>query len=76
MAYLFLNLYGQRERGHLDPDEAIVRLQEAFPEAIVRPGDQLFLRTRQAEQHLDPADAAQCVVVARLQDEARTLGPA
>jgi hypothetical protein len=76
MPYIYLNLFPQRERGQLDPDEAIVRLQECFPEAIVLPGDQLVLSAHRAEQNLDHTNPANRTVVRKLWWDAQHLGPA
>jgi hypothetical protein len=76
MAFIYLNLFPHRERGQLNPEDVIVRLQEAFPEAIVLPGDQLALSARRAEQNLDQTNPANRTVVQKLWWDARHLGPA
>jgi hypothetical protein len=76
MAYLYINLFDHRDQGRLDPDEAVVRLQEQFPEAIVLPGDQLSLSARRAEHNLDPANPANRAVAQKLCWDAQHLGPA
>ena len=76
MAYLCINLFNQRDRGRLDPDEAIVRLQEQFPDAIVLPGDQLALSARRAEHNLDQTNPADRAIIQKLWWDAEHLGPA
>jgi hypothetical protein len=76
MDYLYVNLFNERDRGRLNPDEAIVRLQQQFPEAIILPGDQLALSARRAEQNLDQANSAQRAVAQKLRWDAQHLGPA
>jgi len=76
MSYLFINLFSQRERCQLNPDEAILRLQEQFPEAIVLPGDQLTLSARRADRNLVLTNPANRVVVEKLARDAQHLGPA
>src|SRR5437016_5352769 len=76
MSYFYINLFDQRDRGGLKPDEAIVRLQEQFPEAIVLPGDQLASTAHRAEEELDQAKPAEHAVVRKLWWDAQHLGPA
>jgi hypothetical protein len=76
MAYLCINLFNKPDRIPLEPDEAIVRLQEQFPEAIVLPGDQLALSAARAEQNLDQANPSNRAVVQKLRWDAQNLGPA
>ncbi len=76
MAYLSVNLFDYRDQAQLDPDEAVVRLQEKFPEAIVLPGDQLALSARRAEQNVDQSNSAERAVVQKLRWDAQNLGPA
>src|SRR5260370_38892146 len=76
MPALHMNLLDQRDQGRLDPDEAVVRLQEQFPEAIVLPGDQLSQSAHRAEQNLDQANPANRAVVQKLWWDAQHLGPA
>lgn len=76
MGYLSINLFDHRDRARIDPDQAVVRLQERFPEAIILPGDQLALSARKAEQKLDQSNAAERAVVQKLWWDAQHLGPA
>jgi hypothetical protein len=76
MPYLYINLLNERDRGQLRPDDAMVRLQEHFPEAIVLPGDQLALSAHRAQKNLDRGDPADQAVVQKLWWDAQHLGPA
>jgi len=76
MSYIYINLFNQRDRGQLNPDEAVVRLQERFPEANVLPGDQLALSARRAEENLKQTNPANRAVVQKLFWDAQYLGPA
>jgi hypothetical protein len=76
MSYIYINLSHQGTAAQLNPDEAIIRLQEHFPEAIVLPGDQLALGAQRTEQRLDPNRAADRAVVQKLWWDAQHSGPA
>lgn len=76
MFYLYVNLLHRDGQFQLNPDEAVVRLQEHFPEAIILPGDQLARSAQRAERQLDSANAAHRAVVAKLWWDAQHSGPA
>src|SRR5438445_13793139 len=75
MSYVYINLFNKGVHAEVNPDEAIVRLQEQFPEAVVLPGDQLARSARRAEQ-LDQTNPANQTVVKKRWWDARNAGPA
>jgi hypothetical protein len=76
MSYIYINLFSQRDRAQLNPDEVIVRVREHFPEAIVLPGDQLAFSAQRAEKNLDLTNPANRAVVQKLWRDSQQLGPA
>jgi hypothetical protein len=76
MCYFYINLSRHGPVVRLDPDEAIIRLQELFPEAIVLPGDQLALAAQRTEQRLGQSEAANRAVIQKLWWDAQHSGPA
>jgi hypothetical protein len=76
MSYIFLNLFPQRDRGRLDPDQAIIRLQQHFPDAVLLPGDQLTQNAHMAAKQLDTSNRGNRAVAEKLARDARELGPA
>jgi hypothetical protein len=71
MGFLKLNTYGHPSGAVFDPDLVIRKVQEAFPETVVSPGDQLVLAAERAE-----AGGAARSVVETLRRTAQAHGPA
>jgi hypothetical protein len=76
MPYVYLNLFRPGTPWQLDPDAAVIRLQERFPEVIVLPGDQLVRSAQHAERQLDSTESAQKQVIDKLWWDADHSGPA
>jgi hypothetical protein len=74
--FIYVNLLRPGNPWRLDPDDAVVRLQQTFPEAIVLPGDQLVRSAQRADQSVDATNPAQRQVVEKLWWDARHSGPA
>jgi len=76
MSYVYIKLFNSGSHAELNPDKAIIRLQEQFPAAVVLPGDQLAVSAHRAEQHLDQSNPANQAVMKKLWWDVRHAGPA
>jgi hypothetical protein len=76
MPYLYINVFRPGTPWQLNPDEAVIQLQQSFPEALVLPGDQLVRSALRAEQQLDARNPAENSVIEKLWWDAEHSGPA